>query len=559
MQWKDKFMPHILERGYNYYNQGQVENFYASNDLIEAAVLGSEYYDVDIDLEDKKIIKMFCSCPHAADGNNCKHMAAVLFEYDKIVLNIIDENYDTTSFHATHTLPPLEINLERFIDEADIKFLKEFLLEVLSSNKNLSKRFEGNFICDIRPYNIIFLKNEIRNIFYYNSDSGFVDYDNADDFFDKINNFIDKYIEDMLMKHQFKDAFTVSSFLSNKMDFVEIDDVYDRVDSFNSQMINIWHNIYNNSDDHLKQIMFTWFIKELKNDNSINTLKDTESFLFSNFKEENFMLEKLKAVLVLKERSDRIDTYNLYNYRRDKWAIKYLELLEELEVDQVFIDDYIENNLNNRTIRQKLIDKSINNKDYKRAITVLKEGKVLNGANLRFVLDYSLQLKDLYLVVNDTNAYANELGLLLIEYIPGDLDTFIELKKLYSKQQWETVREQIFKKLENSDKLGRLYVEEKLYARLLSIIINSESLNILSTFEEYLIPLYSKELLDLYECLLEKKAIPTLGRSQYQGIIFYLRKMKKYPNGDERVEKLVSNWRVKYKVRRAMMEELDKV
>ena len=34
---------------------------------------------VEIVLKDDHVVEMYCDCPYAADGNNCKHMAAVLF------------------------------------------------------------------------------------------------------------------------------------------------------------------------------------------------------------------------------------------------------------------------------------------------------------------------------------------------------------------------------------------------------------------------------------------------------------------------------------------------
>ena len=82
MNWKSLFARHILERGYDYYCMDAVENLDVSEDLIRADVSGTEDYEVEISLEDGEITDMYCSCPYAEDGRNCKHMAAVLYEWE---------------------------------------------------------------------------------------------------------------------------------------------------------------------------------------------------------------------------------------------------------------------------------------------------------------------------------------------------------------------------------------------------------------------------------------------------------------------------------------------
>lgn len=51
-----------------------------------ATVCGTDDYEVlinlDGDREKSNIKSMFCSCPYADSGANCKHMAAVLFEWE---------------------------------------------------------------------------------------------------------------------------------------------------------------------------------------------------------------------------------------------------------------------------------------------------------------------------------------------------------------------------------------------------------------------------------------------------------------------------------------------
>ena len=92
MNWKKLFAIHILERGYDYYCDDAVENMEISDDIIRADVIGTEDYEVEISLSNGEVTEMYCSCPYALDGRNCKHMAAVLYEWSE---NYMDEEEET--------------------------------------------------------------------------------------------------------------------------------------------------------------------------------------------------------------------------------------------------------------------------------------------------------------------------------------------------------------------------------------------------------------------------------------------------------------------------------
>ena len=94
MNWQKLFASHILERGYDYYCDGAVENIEIGRDDLRADVVGTEDYEVEISLNDGKVTDMYCSCPYAAGGNNCKHMAAVLYEWTADIMDE-DEPEDT--------------------------------------------------------------------------------------------------------------------------------------------------------------------------------------------------------------------------------------------------------------------------------------------------------------------------------------------------------------------------------------------------------------------------------------------------------------------------------
>ena len=75
--------------------------------------------DKDIDLNN--LSSMTCTCPYFQGGNNCKHLAAVLFavddgvEEDVIEEMVIEDEYD----------------IEKMVNECDELFLRYFLSEII--------------------------------------------------------------------------------------------------------------------------------------------------------------------------------------------------------------------------------------------------------------------------------------------------------------------------------------------------------------------------------------------------------------------------------------------
>ena len=79
--WKHLFYQSILGRGESYYRNGFVYDYKDDGNRLFAHVGKDNSYDVMIGYdEDGYVRDMQCSCPHAASGYNCKHMAALLYK-----------------------------------------------------------------------------------------------------------------------------------------------------------------------------------------------------------------------------------------------------------------------------------------------------------------------------------------------------------------------------------------------------------------------------------------------------------------------------------------------
>lgn len=74
-----------------------------SDDIIRTDVIGSEDYEVEISLSNGEVTDMYCSCPYALDDRNCKHMAAVLYEWSE---NEAEEKKDEENAINTDLFQP---------------------------------------------------------------------------------------------------------------------------------------------------------------------------------------------------------------------------------------------------------------------------------------------------------------------------------------------------------------------------------------------------------------------------------------------------------------------
>lgn len=135
-------------------------------------------------------------------------------------------------------------------------------------------------------------------------------------------------------------------------------------------------------------------------------------------------------------------------------------------------------------------------------LTIRRVGKVTNEIFKRYVgnslllrgpygfpeltAEYSERKKEIYFLQNNQEAYIRQLWELLLVHKPGDLKLFQELKKQYPKDIWEKERMKILDTLPPDVPAEELYCEEKMYDRLLDIVLDAPGLELVIKYEEIL-------------------------------------------------------------------------
>ncbi|HIT89188.1 MAG TPA: SWIM zinc finger family protein [Candidatus Merdenecus merdavium] len=564
MKWKELFAPHILTRGYNYFCDNEVESFEVSPNLIRAKVLGTDEYKVDISLRNDEIVDMYCSCPYADEGHYCKHMAAVLYEYesdeqDKTVGDAKDRilfgNMDTPKKYQKKREA-----VKKLLSGVDRDVLASYLLDILLNDEKLLVRFysivnEEGLQGDIKYYqrqiDIITDKHLGRD--------GFIDYYEADDFILDLEEFLDEDVIRMMERADYQSAFELLNYIFITLGSVEMDDSDGGTSILADRIYRFWIEILAKVKASEKKKIFEWFKMQLKASNIDYLEEYIEQIIMEEFKEKGFRQDKLTFIEEMIDKYDRKESDWSRSYGVGKWALRYLEIVsEDVNSEQERLTFY-QKYWKNSSVRKYYIDLCMEKNDYEKAIRVLDESILLDKDYRGLVADYSKKKKEIYLLQGNKEAYLNELWKLVLEHEVGDLDFYKELKKQYPKEEWLIQREEIFKRLPKNIGIERFYNEEKLYDRLLKCVIESGGFYLLQEYESVLKKDYPEQLLRKYELEINKMAIHTNTRKHYKNLVLLLQHMQKLKGGSKEVQEIVKQWRIQYKTRPAMLDELSKL
>ena len=566
MNWKKLFAIHILERGYDYYCDDAVENMEISDDIIRADVIGSEDYEVEISLSNGEVTDMYCSCPYALDGRNCKHMAAVLYEWSE---NEAEEKKDeenainTDLFQPAYTVNSHKKKLtavEGLVSGANEEDVRSFLAAVLAEDEKLLLRFHNIINKQVTREDI---NNYIRQVDIitdrYLGRNHFISYYEADGFISELEEIIDEDVRRMIDNGNYLSAFEVMNYIFVLIGDVDMDDSDGDTGMLADRIYQLWLELLVKVSSKEKRKMFDWFTSHLDG-SVIDYLEEyIEQIIIEEFEEKEYEQAKLDFIEDMIARSERKDSDWSRDYGVGKWAVRYLEMLQEKKASDEQIEEVCKRYWKNSSVRRYYVDICMKKKEYDHVLQILDECILLDKQYRGLISEYSKKKKEIYLLQGNKSAYIEQLWKLVLEHEAGDLELYRELKKQYTADEWLVKREEIFGKLPAYAHVEKLYKEEKLYDRLLVYVLNSPGLYALQEYEKVLKKEYPEQILNKYKDEVSKMAVHTSDRKNYAHLVSLLRKMQQMKGGSKLVEQIVAEWKIKYKNRPAMMDELRKL
>lgn len=536
MEWETYFQKRILDRGYDYYFDDRVEDLRINSNRIKAVVNGTEFYHVEIKLNGNKIIGMSCDCPYALDGHNCKHMAAVLYEWQ---------------LRVTHP----EIDSLQLFEDASEEDVRSFLIQVLDDNPNLVETFKQY---TQNEFSLTTMIDDLEGVCdSYSNGYHYIDYEFSRDFCDNYEDAVDKWLDVLKKRDQYSLAFRFLLKAYEVFYKLDIEDNGGETVALSVIIISQWANIIMCMDDLERLEAFVELGQYL---NSMRDYYDSQKIIeifFDCLSGKEFL--KLKLDLV-KKQLDYIESHDdIFNrgYAIEGFAKKYLELLKKNKASKKEISAVYKKYWEYIPIRMDCVYTCINNKEYDKALDYIDECIDFEYEN-QDRMKFNIKLKkDIYKKQGNIKAYREELKNLILFFNDTNLEDYVELRSLFSDKEWIKERDSIIEQLTPGRFLCEILETEQLYEQLLDVLLRSDDKYLLHQYTDLLSEKYPERLLQIYRENVEKQAESTGSRKHYYQIVEELRIMKSITGGDKIVDEIIKKWKVQYKNRSAMLDELN--
>ena len=543
---KNDFNNKILERGYEYYENGLVENVVIKDNIVTAKVIGTTTYNVSVEVDNGVFINGDCTCPYASEGNYCKHMAALLYKLNEEDIDK-DNNYSTKNQQTRNIIA--NINKEQ---------LDEFLVELLSEDKNVYDKFRLKFYKLFPKPTMNDYKKKIYDAIKKSAGrDGFIDYHESREYTKNMYK-ITSEVNTLVDNEEYNLAFDVVKIILESIPNTDIDDSNGSTGEVAYSCIEIMERI-------LEYI--------LHDENSV--AKKILDYILNETKEEKLSNYGIDLYPLLQFYIDR----NMYLNEIEKGLLEALEAGNNKEyfwnignyIDTL-ISIYVKENAKEKMIKLLKTYSKEKSVCLKLVEEYLKQDDVINAINLLNIRlkntndkTYALKLADIYQKENMIQEYKETLYKLLYELDKYDIDIYKRIKSLYSKKDWLAERKNIIDRVskeKNSywyvNDLLKIYIEEKMYDDIYNIIKDKDMDTIIS-YEQYLLPKYNKELLNIYVKYCYSFANKASDRKMYSELARKILHIKQMKNSKNEYTKLLEGLQEKYRKKTAMQDELSKI
>lgn len=554
LKWRELFRSHILERGWDYAKEGNVTDLVKTDDSISAVVKGGEHYKVKIRYSGSEITDGYCSCPYAAKGEWCKHMAAVLFLAES-------GSASDKSFGVPYTAAESQ-SIEEIIKSADRKDIEELLIHLANQDERMESFIRANLrsgsSSDVKQ-----IEKEIDGVFYaYGDRTGYIDYYNAMSFASDLDSLIRNRIGALIDDESYMDAFNASIYAYTKLGNCDIDDDGE-IASISSTCYELWQSIITSCDPKVRECIKEWFEEHSDDGTVIDYMEDMlQDFLKYELASEAELKEIIKG-LEEKIESSRGQIQcpgiftSYYGYSIDAIELRNI-FARRIGITEEEIEKYMRRYMSFRSVRDYFIKKATEQNNTDEEIKILTLGKEFEKDSAYTMHSYSKRLIELYVRNKDKVAEKLERKADLLINQGAPLEDYRAYRAMCNDEEWLEERLKIIESRNNVDKRCELLAEEKMYDKLFDTIWEQkDKLGLMNKYGFALEGDYSEHILDFYAEFVSGLAEYACNRSRYDELNRYLMRMSQYPGGEERVRRLALEWIDKYPTRKVMVKMLQ--
>jgi hypothetical protein len=535
-----------FQRGLRYFEEGRVkikEASSSSSSQIVATVIGTDNYQVEIDLDDFSAV---CNCPYDLKGY-CKHIVAAFLAIDNE-----PEKVDRIMDEGSQVLAKMHALLER--TEPDV--LNDFFARELETNPELRSRFMAQFSPIGEGKSLSSYKDEIDSIFDEAEDEhGLIFYDNNLDFAP-----LENLAEIHIQKDDFLEAAKIYQALAEKiaekMDHVDDSDGYYGGEFSRSLEAFVECILQAELETNVKKKYIDYLFDRY-------LLRDPDYFQDDYF-------DALKELCISKEDleywnallgphlpgmlPDGKQDWSCY-YRAKELISMRLYLLSRLKKTADF---YALMDLHYRSsedlclqyAQQLLLDG-----DRTKAIRIAEEGKALfPDHSSRYLGEF---LSENYKETNPEKYIEQLLSLFLLS---GEWKYYERLKAAVSKEEWKEMLDKILAhtatKGHGRTKLIGIYLREEMFDAAVGVVLAQKNIYSLMDYHKNLANMYPKEYFRAYEELIYPFAECRMGREHYRDVASILKDMKGIKGFESDVQEIVERLRRENKRKPAFIDEL---
>lgn len=570
-------LPQILMRGEDYYESDAVlEIEEESPGEWIATVCGTENYEVTVSMEGNEIIAWECDCPY--DGNICKHVVATLLAIrdsrNKVARFLsakeVDSQVSIPEKNAAKMVMDEEV--EQILLFAEPDKLSDFVLKYASSHSDFKSALLETFLPKKPVAKLsVDYQMEIEKCFNsaYKNGSKRGRYYEPEIDWDEVSGKVDGYLAKatlLLQRQDLEEAATIALQILRSIGNNYIEEYF----LYNDDDIDFEISCEDAGDLLLEIVKHSGASQVLKENILNEATKISKMVTYREY--ELYDMDELVQQIMLSVQSKEEALLSINHFIEErkehrelyKLVLRKVEILEELG-KRVEAETTLSEFLYLPEIRRRETKKLLDGKCYEKAISMLNEGIVIaeKAGEYGILREWREQLLSIYEEVHDITKVIEMCRLLFI-HTNGSLDYYHKLKSLISSTDWKEYLSTLLQETTFFDYWGsgnnkaEIYIEEKEYDKLFSFLSTVEyrRLDALVQYASHLNATHSSEILSLFTDDLRVYAEKNLGRNHYEYIARVLRAMRKLNGGKDAVKQLVEEFRVLYKRRPAMMQEL---
>jgi hypothetical protein len=555
----------ILKRGLNYFRRGLVEEpEELSHGYFEAIVQGSEPYRVTVTVQDRKVTNYSCTCPYDM-GPVCKHVAALLFALQEESLGIQKKLRKKTSSLLSAKKGSMKgrktvrEQVEEILTRLSPELQADFIREQCLRDPSFRRLFIAQFTRHLEGESKAIYAQQIKAILQTaKGRGGFIEWNKTAA--------VGKAVFDLLVnsrKHlelrNYQTALLIACAVLEEMvkALQFADDSDGDIGGNIEEALEILRLAASEKlPEENRKWLFDYAVTVVKK----RLFEGWDWDLDMMFLAAEVMQGEKEASILLK----LIESVPFSEYEEDR-VQEIVSTIFTKSGRKKEAEEFEASHMKNPTFREKAIRRAMDKSDLSKAENIAQEGIRQDKKDkpgladnwVDWLLNIALERKDPKTVI----AHARYL------FAQPNRDHKYYYKILKSNVDasgWSSFTEDLIKQFSDRGKwsdshlLAWICIEEERWKTLLEVCSRHFTLHGITEYEKYLADRYPEELAAIYKRGILELLERNTGRNHYQEAARFIRRMKKLGAAPQ-AEGLIKQLQEKYPLRRALMEELERI